>query len=205
MDYTALAGRESIEKTIAGLKGRNFDGMSVKTGADALEKIKELIPKGVSVMNGTSQTLEKIGYVEYLKGSSHGWNNLHAAVLAEADQEKQSILRRQSVVSDYYLGSVHAITEEGEMVIASNTGSQLPHLVYTSKNIILVVSTKKITPTLAAAIGRLEQHVLPLEDARIEKAYNVHTVYAKTLVLHRENPSMGRKVLVILVEEDLGF
>ena len=91
------------------------------------------------------------------------------------------------------------------MVIASNTGSQLPHLVFTSPNIILVVGTQKITPTLESAIRRLEEYVVPLEDKRAMGAYNSHTMNTKTLILHKENPMMGRSVKILLVKEQLGF
>lgn len=206
MEYEKLAGDAQVEKAVAALKANNFDAVVVETGADALGKIKELIPKGVSVMNGASTTLQQIGFADYLKEGNHGWNNLHANILAETDPEKQAALRKQSVVSDYYLGSVHALSATGEMVIASNTGSQLPHLAYTSPNLILVVSTKKITADLDSAIKRLEEHVIPKEDMRIQEIYNgAHTVYAKTLILHKENPQMGRKVLVVFVKENLGF
>jgi len=156
-------------------------------------------------MNGASRTLEEVGFVGHLKSGDHDWHNLHEAILSEKDPALQAKLRRMSVVSDFYLGSVHALSSTGEMVIASNTGSQLPHLVYTSPNIILVVSTQKITPTLTDALERLRVHVIPLEDERLVKAHGIHTTHAKTLIMHRENPDMGRKVHVILVEEKLGF
>jgi hypothetical protein len=109
------------------------------------------------------------------------------------------------VVVYYYLGSVHAVTEEGEMLIASNTGSQLPHLVYTSPNLVLVVSTQKIVPTLQDAFARVEKHIIPLEDVNIMAKYGVHTTWAKTVIMHKENPGLGRKVHVIFVNEKLGF
>ncbi len=205
MDYEKLATDAQVEKTVANLKANNFDAIVVDSGAQALEKIKELIPKGVSVMNGSSTTLQQIGFVDYLKEGNHGWNNLHANIVAETDAVKQGELRKQAILSDYYLGSVHGVSETGELVIASNTGSQLPHLVYTSPNLILVVSTKKITPTLTDAIARLEIHVVPQEDARMQKAYGFGTTYAKTLILHKENPMMGRKIVVMFVKENLGF
>jgi hypothetical protein len=205
MDYETLAAEGSIDKTIASLKSNNFDGLVVESGAEALAKIKELIPKGASVMNGASTTLQQIGFIDYLKDGAHGWNNLHATILAETDKEKQGDLRKQAILSDYYLGSVHALSQTGEMVIASNTGSQLPHLAYTSPNLVLVVSTKKITPDLMSAFERLDKHVVPKEDVRLMGVYNAHTMHSKTLILHKENPNMGRRVLVILVKENLGF
>jgi len=205
MNYNTVATQEVINATIAALKTKNVEAVVVKNKAEALEKIKELIPQGVSVMNGASTTLQEIGFVDYLKSGSHGWNNLHASIMAETDPAKQAMLRKQAVLSDYYLGSVHALASTGEFVIASNSGSQLPHIVFTSPNLIFVVSTKKIVPTLADAFARLEEYVLPLEDARARAAYGVGTSINKIVIFKNENPRMGRTVRMILVQEELGF
>ncbi|TSC68853.1 MAG: hypothetical protein G01um101456_463 [Parcubacteria group bacterium Gr01-1014_56] len=205
MEYTTLPPRATVERLVANLKERNIEGIIVETKEDALAKIKELIPQGASVMNGASRTLDEIGFIEYLKSGNHGWDNLHAAILAEKDPAKQAQLRKQSVLSDYYLGSVHALAETGELVIASNTGSQLPHIVFTSPNLIFVVSTQKIMPTLADAQKRLREHVVPLEDKRMMAVYNVGTHISKELIFHYEHPMMGRKVRVLFVNEKLGF
>lgn len=204
-NHNTLADKDTIEKTTASLAERGYVPEVVATKEDALARIKELIPAGASVMNGSSRTLEEIGFVEYLKGGEHGWKNLHADILAEKDETKQAALRKQSVLSDFYLGSVHALAETGEIVIASNSGSQLPHIVYTSPNIIFVVSTKKITKDFAEAMKRVEEHVFPLEDARMKKAAGHGSFISKLLVLHREPGFSGRKVHILLVEEDLGF
>jgi len=205
MDYSSLTSQERTQKTIAALSGHAFKPQLISTGAEALEYIKKAIPAGASVMNGASTTLQQIGYIDYLKAGQHGWNNLHESVLAEKDPVKQSLLRRQAAASDFYIGSVHAVTETGELVIASNSGSQLPHFAYTSPKLILVVSTKKIVPALADALDRIETHVIPLEDARMKATVGYGTAYNKVLILRAENPAIGRSVEVLFVNEDLGF
>ncbi|MBI5356650.1 lactate utilization protein [Candidatus Collierbacteria bacterium] len=205
MDYTLLASKEIVDRTVMALAEKHVEAAVVKNGAEALEKIKSLIPQGASVMNGASVTLEQIGFVDYLKSGTHGWNNLHEGIVAEKDQVKQSALRKQAVLSDYYLGSVHALTENGEFIIASNTGSQLPHIVFTSPNLIFVVSTKKIVSSFAEAMKRLEDYVVPLEDKHMMEKYGVGTAVNKIVVFKGENPKLGRKVRMILVEENLGF
>ncbi len=205
MNYTELATQESVEKTVAMLKEHNVEAMVVANKEEALAKIQELIPKDASVMNGSSATLEQIGFVDYVKSGKHPWNNLHATVLAEKDPAAQAALRKQSALSDYYLGSVHALSETGEFLIASNTGSQLPHIVFTSQNLLFVVSTQKIVPTLADAMKRLEEHVVPLENTRMQGLYGMDTALSKLLIFKRENPRSGRSVKMILVQEKLGF
>ena len=205
MDYNKLATKEVIEKAMIALTTRNVEAMLVESGAEALAKIKELIPAGASIMNGASLTLEQIGFVEYLKVGKHGWNNLHEAIVNEKDPTKASALRKQALHSDYYLGSVHALAETGEFIIASNSGSQLPHVVFSSPNLIFVVSSKKIVPTLPEAMKRLFEHVIPLEDKHMKEKYGVGTAPNKILTVNGENPMLKRKVKMILVNEDLGF
>lgn len=205
MEKYTLATPETITKTVEALTANNFMPLVVNTKEEALAKIKELIPEGVSVMNGASRTLEEVGFMDYFKSDTHKWNNLHKAILAETDPAKQGLLRRQSVASDFYLGSAHAVTETGELMFASASGSQLPHLAFTSPNIILVVGAQKIVPTLEDASRRIDEVIMPLEDVRMKEVYGYGTLRTKTLILHKEHPAMGRKVHVIFVNEKLGF
>ncbi len=150
-------------------------------------------------MNGSSRTLEQIGFIEYLKPDNHGWDNQHEKILAEKDPAKQALL------ADYYLGSVHAVTEEGEFIVASNSGSQLPHVAFSSSNLILIVGAQKIVATLEEGMKRLKEYVVPLEDANMKQKYGVGTQLNKILLFKGENQMIGRKVTMILVKEKLGF
>ncbi len=203
--FDILASQDVLEKTKEALTKNGFLPEVVATGEEALARIKELIPSGVSVMNGSSRTLDEIGFITYLKEGSHGWNNLHANIVAEKDPAKQALLRQQSVFSEYFLSSVHALTENGELVIASNSGSQLPSLSFTSPNLILVVGTQKITSNLDEAMTRLKEYVFPLEDARMKEVGMGGSFISKLLVLNREPSFMGRKAHILLVKEKLGF
>lgn len=205
MDYNKLAAEDMLARTVDNLKKHGYETVVAQSGTEALARIQEHIPAGSSVMNGSSTTLSQIGFTDYLKGSAHGWNNLHEGILAEKDPGKQSQLRRQAILSSYYLGSVHALVESGEFIIASNTGSQLPYVVNTSPHLIFVVSTKKIVSDMKAAMDRLEQHVVPQENKRINGLYGVDTALNKIVIFKGENPMMGRSITFILVKEDLGF
>lgn len=205
MSTSTSAVSNNVEVASGALKNNNFNSVFVDTKEEALQMIKDMIPAGASIMNGSSTTLHEIGYVEYVKSGEHQWKDLHAEILTEKDPKRQGDLRRQSVLSDYYLGSAHAVTETGQLVFASNSGSQLPHLAFTSKNIILVVSTNKIVPTLEDAFTRIQETIIPLEDERMKKAHGYGTSWTKTLVLNKENPALGRNVTIIFVNEKLGF
>lgn len=205
MSYETLATQEQITKTIAALAERNVHAEVVASGAEAFEKIKTMIPEGASVMNGASVTLETIGFVNYLQEGNHGWNNLHETIIKEQDKEKQGALRKQAVLSDYYLGSVHALSENGQFLIASNTGSQLPHIVFTSQNLIFVVGAQKIVANLDEAFKRLEEYVVPKEEIHMQEKYGAHTYPSKVVLFNREKPDSGRTVKMLIVNEKLGF
>lgn len=205
VNYNSLADKASVDRTIEGLKNRNIEAIYVESATEVLEKIKKWIPEGVSVMNGASVTLKQIGFLELLKSGEHRWNNLHENILKEEDKQKRHELRRLSVLSDYYLGSVHALTDTGQFVVASNTGSQQPHIVYTSPNLIFVVSTKKIVKDLNEAMARLNDHVVPLEIKAMQEKYGIGSAANKIIVFNGENPNSKRSIKMILVGEDLGY
>ncbi len=205
MDYATIPSAEVVAKVADSVRGRKIEVSVVADKAEALEKVKSLIPAGASVMNGASITLEQIGFVEYLKQGTHGWNNLHTVILAEKDPAQQAELRAQSSLADYFLGSVHAVTEPGQLLIASNTGSQLAPYVYTAKNVIWVVATSKIVPTLDDAMKRLKEYILPLEDQHMKDVGYGGTSLNKMLIIEREGSHSTRKLHLIFVNEKLGF
>jgi len=205
MKYNTLATQESTNAVVTALQNKGVDVQIVETKIQALDAVKKIIPQGASVMNGSSVTLEQIGYLEYLDDGTHGWIDLHKPVAAESDPAKRAALRKQALTSDYYLGSVHALTQTGEYIIGSNTGSQIPHVAFTSQNLIFVVGTQKIVATLSDGMKRLEEYVVPLEDDHMKRLYNSHTQLNKILISKGEAPMLKRQIHFILVKEPLGF
>jgi hypothetical protein len=201
--WDELASQEIIDKTAAELTKRNITVFTVENGSAAFEKIKSLIPDGSTVMTGSSVTLNEIGFTEYLKSGKHPWHNLKDPIMEEKDIIKQGVLRRQSVTADYYLGSVHAVTQAGQILVASGTGSQLPAYAYSSPNVIWVVGSQKITINLDDAMERLNKYVFPKENERMKEAGFLGAMIGKLLIIEREM-RVGRTTL-ILVKEKLGF
>ncbi len=204
MKYDSMASKNAIKKVMDTVKQRGITPELVETGKDALKRLQELIPGGAEVMTGSSTTLNQIGFTDLLKSGKHPWKNWKDIILSEKDMAKQMEMRRKSVLSEYFLGSVHAIAETGEMVIASASGSQLPAYIFTGNNVIWVAGTQKIVPTLPDAIKRLEEYVFPLEDARMKKEGAAGSTIGKIVIFKKEiNPA--RKLILILVNEKLGF
>ncbi len=204
MQYDQLASKEIVEKTIASLKERNINPIFAETKEEAVLKIKELIPAGATIMTGSSTTLNEIGFSDLLVSKNHPWKNLKDAIVEEKDPEKQNRLRRESVLSDYFLGSVHAVTQDGEVWTASASGSQIPSYAFTSPNVIWVVGTQKIVPDSASAADRIKNYVFLLEDKRMKSVGAPGSTIGRWLIFEREIMP-NRKVNLIFVNQKVGF
>lgn len=204
MDYEKLADNAKMQKTISALKERGITATIVKTRKEALEKLKSLIPAGSEIMTGGSTTLEEIGFVDLLKKGNHEWINLKDKILAEKNPEKQAELRKKSVISEYFIGSVHAVTQNGEVLTASASGSQIGPYAFTSNNIIWIVGAQKIVPSLEKGLERIKEHCLPLEDKRMKSIGYPGSTIGKILIFEREIIP-NRKINLVFVEEKLGF
>lgn len=203
MKWDNLPTDEVIKKTTQAVEDRGIKVIIVNNRDEALNKLKEIIPDGAEVMTGSSITLEEIGFVDLLKSGKHPWRNLKAALLSEKDPQKQAELRQKSVTAEYFLGSVHAIAQTGEIVVASASGSQIPAYAFSSPNVIWVVGIQKIVSTLDEAINRVREYVFTLEDARMKKAGFPGSVIGKLLTLEYE--MTPNRITAIFVKEKLGF
>jgi hypothetical protein len=65
------------------------------------------------------------------------------------------------------------------------------------------VGTQKIVSDLEEGLRRIDESAFPLEDARVQGAYGVHSGVNKVLIINREI-TPGR-ITVVLVDEVLGF
>jgi hypothetical protein len=206
MDYAALPAWERIHRTVEAVRARGIHAELVKTKEASLERVQSIIPPGAVVMTGGSVTLQQIGFEALLISGDHPWRNFKADLLAEKDPVKQSAMRRQGTLAEYYLGSVNALAETGELVFASGSGSQLPAYAYTSRNVIWVAGAQKITPTLEDAMRRIREYVLPLEDERQKSLGNqAGSKIGRILILENEPAYLRRNLTLILVNQVLGF
>jgi hypothetical protein len=203
--WERLPSQETIDRTIAGLKSRGINAEFVPNRQEALELVARLIPAGAELMTASSRTLDEIGFLALLKSGKHQWTSLNDVVYGEKDPVKRAELRRRSINVDYFLGSVHAITETGETIVASASGSQIPSYAFTSKNVIWVAGAQKIVSSLEEGLRRVREYSLNLEIARMKSLGYPGSMIAKILIVEREPAMLGRKVSMILVNEKLGF
>lgn len=201
--WSKIPSEEELKEAAEAIKSRGINLIVIQDKNEALKKIRELIPKGASVMNGSSTTLAEIGFIDYLSSGKHGWNNLHDKILKEKNQEKQTDLRRKSVAADYFLGSVNSISKTGELVSCDASGSRVTAYPFAAKNLILVAGVQKITSSFEDAIKRVREYVYPMEDKRAREAYGMPSAIGKWVIIERE--IFPNRTTLILVKEKIGF
>ena len=206
MSYITLPTSDRLQRTMEAVKDRGITVELIETKEAALAKLQTLIPAGAVVMTGGSVTLTQIGFDALLISGNHPWRNFKADLLAEKDPVKQSAMRMQGTLAEYFLGSVNAIAETGELVFASATGSQLPPYAFSSRHVIWVAGAQKIVPTLDDALRRVHEYVLQMEDQRQKNAGNKNGSFiGRILIFEREPAYLRRNLVLILVNEVLGF
>jgi L-lactate utilization protein LutC len=206
MDYTILPDAERIERTMKAVGNRGITVVAADTKESALSILVRTIPDGASVMTGASMTLQQIGFEALLKSGNHRWRNLKAEIVAEKDPARQAELRKQGTLADYFLGSVHAIVETGEILVASVTGSQIAPYAFSSSHVIWVAGAQKIVPSVEAGFRRIREYVLPHEDQRMKKNFGPDSgsFIGKILLFEREAPYLHRSVTLLLIRQTVG-
>jgi LUD domain len=201
--FTALPDDETLTATVAALEGHGFSVEVVDDLDAARESVLARIPAGSTVMTNTSVTLAETGLADAVDNDDGGpytsaRNKMMALDYATQLQEMKAVAGQP----DYSLGSVHAVTRDGTLLIASASGSQLAAAVWGAANVIFVIGAQKIVPTLEAAHERIYQHSFPLEDARAMAAYGQGSAVRKILEIHQEVPG---RIHVVLIRQAVGF
>jgi hypothetical protein len=201
-DWNKQADKKTIEEIIENLKPRQINAIFVETGVKAKEKVLELIPAGSSVLAASSQTLEKIGISDEIEGSGNytSVRKEYMSLNHKTDTDKIRVIRS---TPDFIVGSVNAITKQGEVLIASNTGSQLAAYASGARKIIWVIGVQKIVDNFESGLKRINDYVLPLESERLKKLFGVPSNVSQLLIFNKAvDPS---RVTIIFVNESLGF
>ncbi|MFA6099727.1 MAG: LUD domain-containing protein [Patescibacteria group bacterium] len=201
-NWNILADEAAIQKTATALEANGIKVIIINSGQEAKAKVMELIPQGSEVMTMASQTLVGLGLVDEFNES--GKYNSIKKKFASMDPKKDQVeMSRLGAGPAFAVGSVHAVTEDGHVIVVSATGSQLPAYAYSAMNVIWVVGAQKIVKNLDDGFKRIDEHVFPLEDVRALKVYGGHSGVNKTLIINKEvEPN---RLTMIIVKEVLGF
>jgi hypothetical protein len=201
-EFTRLATAEQLNATVAALEGNGIVFIVVEDGAEARRVVADQIVDGAAVFNNTSRTLESIGVAEDIEQSGR-YQALRLRMYQMDREMQEHEMRLLAASPDYVVGSVHAVTIDGSLLIASASGSQLGPLVSGAGHVVLVIGSQKIVADIDTGFRRIYEYCLPLEDDRARRAYGMPSGVNNILIINRV--MLPGRITAILVRERLGF
>jgi hypothetical protein len=200
--FGTLADDTRVGRAAVALEANGISVIRAADVAEAKEVVLGLIADGSEVHHGASMSLDVAGITDEIDKSGR-YESLRPRIFSMDRQTRADEIRRLGAAPDMMLGSVHAVTETGSLLAASMGGSQLGPYVSGAGRVILVVGTQKIVPDLEDGLRRIEEYAFPLEDARAQAAYGIHSAVNKVLIINRE--IVPGRITVVFVDEVLGF
>jgi hypothetical protein len=200
--FARLASDARIERAAKALESNGIHTLIAKNREEARKMFFDLLPQGSEVFLGASVTLETLGIKDEIDKSGH-FDALRPKMFAMDRATQGREIRKLGGSPDFSAGSVHAITEDGHILIASKTGSQLGPYASGAGKVIWVAGAQKIVKDVSEGIRRIEEYSYPLEIEHAKQLYNMDTGINKVLIFNREiRPD---RVTLIIIKEKLGF
>lgn len=201
LEFAKLATDAQIQNVTHALEANGIKVLVAETVEEAKQIVLDLVPQGAEVYANLSKTLEVMGLAEEFDQSGR-YNAVRPKVLLLDRKTQADEIRKLRTIPEYIVGSVHAITEAGEVITASGTGSQIASYAYGAGKVIWVAGTQKIVSDLNEGFRRTREYSQRLEDARMQQAYGINSSLNKTLVITRDMPG---RITMVLVKENIGF
>lgn len=201
-EFAHLASDEDIATVVTALTAKGMAAEVLENRAEARSRALDLLPEGAEVYTALSQTLEALGLQEEINTSPR-YVPLRPQIDKLGREGRMSHTGRKLMASpEYVIGSVHAITHQGQILIASGSGSQLAGYAFGASHIIWVVGAQKIVRNVDEGLRRIWEYSYPLENARMHARYGMGSFLNKILLVQGELPG---RISVLLVKEALGF
>jgi hypothetical protein len=200
--FNQLKDVQTVEKTIAALTANGITAYYVETGEEAKKKALELVPTGVEVMTMRSVTLDTICLAQELNESGK-FNSVRNKLISMNPETQMAEMQKIGSAPEWAVGSVQAITENGEVLVASYTGSQLAAYTFGAQHVIWIVGSQKIVKNKDEALKRIYEYVFPLENERAKKTYGNGSNVSKLLIINKE--AYPHRLTIVFVNEKLGF
>jgi hypothetical protein len=201
-NWQALADEATLERTVEALQANHINVFVADNREQAKQHVLELIPDGAEVFTATSATVQAVGIADEINESGR-YDAIRKKFMSMDRATHGAEMRKMGAGPDYVIGSVHAVTENGDVLTASFGGSQLSSYAHGAGKVIWVVSTNKIVKDLDEGFRRIAEHSLPLESERLHKIFGRHSEIGKILIVRKE-PVPGR-ITLVFVKEALGF
>lgn len=200
--FNKLASDKIIAKTVKSLEENGIKAIVVENGTQAKKAALNMMQAGAEVLTMTSQTLEAVSLAKEINESKK-YNSVRNKLMAMDRNTQGREMTKLGASPEFVIGSVQAVTESGQLLIASATGSQLSAEAYSGGKVIFLVGTQKIVKDIEEGLKRIYEYSYLLENERAQKAYGMKSGVNKILIISKEvTPD---RIAIILVKENLGF
>lgn len=201
--FSSPASKEATNRALKALEANGIATFFVENGKEAKDKALEILPKGAEAMTMSSVTLQETGIDEAVNDSGN-YDSVREKFSKMNPEKDGKEMRRIGAAPDWALGSAHAVTEDGKIIVASNTGSQLPAYAYGAGRVIFVIGAQKIVKDIEEGMRRIYEHSLPLESERAKKVYGAPGSAVNKILMIDKEVQKGR-IIVIVVNEVIGY
>jgi L-lactate utilization protein LutC len=203
--WNVKAQKDVVAKTVQALNANGFEARLVASAEEAKKAVLEMVPAGAEVLTMTSITVDAMGLGKELNGSGR-FDSVRTTLTKMDPKTQVREQRKLGAAPDVTVGSAHAVTETGSVIIASLTGSQLPAYAYAGGTVIWVVGTQKIVKNVEEGLKRIDEYLIDKESERARAAYGLpaefRTFPSKVLIVNKE--IQPGRIKIILVDEVVG-
>ena len=201
----------NIQSVLENLKTRGFEAFYFENRKDAINKVIEIVDTPTTIGSGGSMTIKDLGFLEVLKELG---NTIYSHSLAKPEDINHVYQLAQG--AKYYISSTNALTEQGELVNIDGAANRVSSLCFGPKNIIYVLGTNKIVPSVTKAIDRIRNYAAPKNCQRLNRntpcaktgrcsnCNSADCICHQTLITHHPTSKQDH-VYVIIINEELGY
>ena len=200
--FAVLASAQTIARTADALRARGYDVHVAQDRSAAKAIVLDLVPDGAEVGSGTSRTLDELGVTAEIEQSGR-YDAVRPKLWSMDRTTQMREMRKLGAAPDVWLNSAHALTEDGTIVLASASGSQLTPISMGAGKVIFAIGAQKIVPDLATGLRRIEEYSFPLEDDRHRSIYGDGSAINKVLIINGD--VFPGRISVVVIAEAIGF
>ncbi|MHC1748521.1 MAG: lactate utilization protein [Cellulosilyticaceae bacterium] len=204
---------KKAKKVVKILNQRKYDAIYVDTLEEAKKIILETIPKGAKVAMGGSETLKAMNMIEEMRQGEYDFIDRFNA----KDFEQEVELYRQGLLSDYFLTSTNAITEDGRLLNIDSSGNRAAGIIFGPKHVIVAAGFNKIVKNIDEGLKRLEE-VAPMNCKRLVQHNNAPCVatgecsdclmeerMCNYISIVNQGGKFPGRFKIIIIGQDIGF
>jgi hypothetical protein len=208
-DYRKWLGEKRGQRAAAAFRGKGWRVWYAEDRAAARALLfGECLPKGVTVGLGGSETLAALEVLPVLRTGDY-------RLFDRYDCADHFEMCRDSLMAEYFLTGVNALTVNGEMVNIDCSGSRVAAMAYGPRHIIVVAGVNKIVDTLDEAVARVHavapmnckrnNHKTPCVETGVCGDCNMPGRMCNHLLITYNAQKFAGRFNLIIINEDLGF